>query len=142
MPLKITRVVGRLKKKVIAPIRVWKSKPLGFSQAILCEGRKLLFISGQVGIKSTGEVVSEPEGQIVQAFENLKNILEEAGAGFENVVKLTTYLTDMKLLPLYQEIRSKYIKDIMKEYPASTVVEVKGLARKELVVEIEAIAIL
>ncbi len=65
---------------------------LVFPQAVITDN--LIFVSGTVGIDtSTGKLVSENfEGQAIQAFKNIKTILEEAGSGLEKIVKTTIYM--------------------------------------------------
>ena len=72
-------------------------------------------------------------------LENLRAVLHEAGGSFADIVKTTTYITDIKYREGLNRVRTRYFE---KHPPASTLVVVKGLARKEYMVEIEAIAIL
>ena len=112
-----------------------------FVQAVRASGRAMLFISGQVAIDAEGRVVGvgDAGAQARQALENLKALLEAGGATLADVVKLTQYLTDMRHFPAVQEVRAAYWAGT--PLPASTTVEVTRLAREELLVEIEAIAV-
>ena len=127
-------------KKVLEPKSVWKSAPFKFSQAVLLPNPgKLLFLAGQTGMDPAGQVVKG--GFVEQArevFRNIVRILEESGGSFDDVVRLTVYLTDMKNLEPYTEILNEYAKG--KNFPAQTVVEVKSLAFKEFMIEVEAFA--
>jgi reactive intermediate/imine deaminase len=114
----------------------------GFSQAWRVEGaRSIVFVSGQAPISADGQVVGEGdfEAQVRQVFENLQTVLVEAGTGLDAVVKLTVYLTDMTRLREYTRIKGEFVTG---EHPASTAVGVTALARPELMVEVEAIAML
>ena len=71
-------------------------------------------------------------------MENLKLCLEAGGARFEDVVKVTNYVLDAAEYPKVAPIREEYLRE---PYPASTLVEVKGLLYPELLIEIEAIAV-
>jgi len=71
-------------------------------------------------------------------MENLKTALATAGATFDNVVKVNTYVTDMSQIQALREIRAAYFGA---NPPASTLVQVVALARPDLMVEIEAIAV-
>jgi len=126
-------------KKVLNPRKVWDSKPYVFSQGVACSGKKIIFIAGQVGIAPSGKIVSENvEAQTKQAFENMKQVLKDAGASMKNVAKLTVYLTDINDLPRYSEVMRTYFK---RSLPAQTAVEVSRLALPELKIEIDAIAV-
>jgi reactive intermediate/imine deaminase len=99
----------------------------------------LLFISGQIALDPDGKVVGEGDmlAQTQRVYDNIAAILKRAGGTFENVIKVTAYLTDMSRYPQYNQVRSK----IFAAYrPASTTVEVSGLAFKGLLVEVEAVA--
>jgi enamine deaminase RidA (YjgF/YER057c/UK114 family) len=77
--------------------------------------------------------------QIRQCIENIKHVLETGGVTLENVVKVTIYVIDMEHLKAIHEVRAEYFKE---KYPASTFVEVSGLATQGCMMEIEAIAIM
>jgi 2-iminobutanoate/2-iminopropanoate deaminase len=114
----------------------------GFSQAWVVEGaRSIVFVSGQAPISAEGRLVGEGdfETQVRQVFENLRAVLEEAGAGFDAVVKLTVYLTDMSLVRDYTRIKGEFFTG---DQPASTALGVTELARPGMMVEVEAVAAL
>jgi 2-iminobutanoate/2-iminopropanoate deaminase len=71
-------------------------------------------------------------------MENLRMALEAADASFDDVVKITNYVTDVSEYPKIAPVREEYLRE---PYPASTMVEVKGLMYPELMIEIEAIAV-
>ena len=75
--------------------------------------------------------------QTEQIFENLGLVLAHCGAGFEDVVKVVVYLTDISARPAINEVRKRHFGDAR---PASTLVEVSALAHPEALVEIEAVA--
>ena len=70
---------------------------------------------------------------------NLQAALEAVGAGFEQVVKLTCYLVDATQLPVVREVRDQYVNT--QQPPASTAVEVRRLVRDDLLIEVEAVAV-
>lgn len=111
-------------------------KPIGpYSQAI--RAGPFLFISGQLGIDpASGELIKDVEGQIRQVFRNVSVILEEAGYEWYDVVKVTIYLSDMKLFPLMNKIYGDLF-DIF--YPARAIIGTKELPKKALV-EVDVIA--
>ena len=126
-------------KRVIQPEKL--SKPRGdYSHGILVAPKEVLFIAGQTAVDSRGNVVGigDAGAQAKQIFENLGAVLAAAGMTFSNVVKTTTYVTDVSFRESVNEVRKKHLG---KDLPASTLVVVKGLARSEYLVEIEAIAV-
>jgi reactive intermediate/imine deaminase len=129
-----------MEKEVLRPERL--PKPGGsFSQGVKVNARDIIYISGQVPVDSEGTLVGKCDirVQAIQVFKNLEAVLEEAGAGFDNLVKLTTYLTDISYFKTVAEIRTQFLK---KEFPASTMVVVKSLVNPDWLVEIEAVAVI
>jgi 2-iminobutanoate/2-iminopropanoate deaminase len=125
-------------KKIILPETV--GKPRGnYSHGVLVKPGKLLFIAGQTAVNAAGDIVgiSDPYVQAKQIYENIKAILTDAGGTFADIVKLNTFITDSSYRERVNEVRSQYLK---KDFPASTLVVVKGLAREEFLVEVEAVA--
>ena len=118
-------------------------KPLGdYSQAWTVTGAKLIFVAGQVSVDMSGNPVVSGDIalQTRTVIENLKKVLEGAGASLADVIKLNTYVTNMaEYLGKAGAIRRDYFPQ---DFPASTLVEVKSLAHPEFMVEIEAIAAL
>ncbi len=102
---------------------------------------KLLFISGQISIDAEGNIVGRGDfaAQCKQVFENMKLVLDKAGASYADIVKINTYLTDLREYPAFTQIRGQYFAG---HYPASTVVGVTGLAFEGAMLEVEAIAVL
>lgn len=107
-----------------------------YSQAI--KAGNLLFVSGQVPfVPETMEIVSDDvEEQTARSLENIKAILEAAGAGFENVVKTTVFIKDMNDFGKINDVYAKYFGE---NKPARACVEVARLPR-DVKVEIEVIA--
>lgn len=112
-----------------------------YSQGLSVSGKTLVFIAGQLPIDKTGAIVGEGDfkAQITQVFENIKAVLADAKATFDDIVKLNIYVTDVKNLSLVQEVRSGYLT---RPYPATTLVEITALANPKAVVEIEGIAVI
>ncbi|HEY3848119.1 MAG TPA: RidA family protein [Acetobacteraceae bacterium] len=113
--------------------------PTGYSHGILVEGaERRLIVSGQVGLATDGSVPTTGEGQIAQAFANLRAVLDANGMAISNVVKMTTFLTDRALLTAYRAARGAVFAD---HAPASTLLFVAGLADPRFMVEIEVEAV-
>lgn len=113
----------------------------GFSQAWRVDGaHSIVFVSGQAPISGDGQLVGADdfETQVRQTLENLRTVLEQAGTGLDAVVKLTIYLTDMSRLRELTRIKGEFFAG---EQPASTAVGVTALARPEMMVEVEAVAV-
>lgn len=129
-----------MEKRIIQPDGV--PQPMSsYSQGVEVKANRLLFLSGQVPCDADGNVVAkgDVEGQARQVFENLKLMLAEAGATFDDVVKLTIFLTNIDDYRKVTSVRSEYLK---RDFPASTLVEVTRLVDKDWLLEIEAIAAL
>lgn len=113
--------------------------PTGYTHAIQISGEeRRLVISGQVGVALDGTVPSTGEGQVAQAFANLRAVLTANGMTVENIVKTTVFLTDRGLLSIFRSARAAVFGD---HAPASTLLFVAGLADPRFVVEIEAEAV-
>ncbi len=99
-----------------------------------------LYISGQVGRDSDLNVVDGAEAQFVQAFENVKAVLDAAGAGFDDVVELETWFADdMADLKLFMAVKDRYFTN---RYPTWTGFAVKGFSMPGILVEIKCTAVL
>lgn len=106
-----------------------------YSQAVLVDDT--LYVSGNIPVNpATGDVADGIVNQSKQVFENMKAVLNEAGMGFENVVKTTAFLTDLSNFATFNEIYALYF---VAPYPARSCVEVSKLP-KNVLVEVECIA--
>jgi 2-iminobutanoate/2-iminopropanoate deaminase len=116
------------------------TKPTGYTHVVETSGPvKTVYISGQIAYDKDGNVVGagNMKAQAEQVFKNLEAALKAAGATFADVVKMNSYTTDMSKVAEVREVRARYFGA---NAPASTFVEVKGLVRPELMLEIEVIA--
>jgi enamine deaminase RidA (YjgF/YER057c/UK114 family) len=122
-------------------IRFLNRAPAGYSQVVEVRGGRTLYISGQVALDSSGNIVGSGDftAQIKQVFANLKARLDDAGASFNDVVKLSFYLVDSSNLQTVRDVRDAYVN--REHPPASTLVVVKQLFRPDLLVEVDAIAV-
>jgi reactive intermediate/imine deaminase len=116
------------------------STPTGYTHVVEVARGKSIYISGQVSLDKSGSVVGKGDfsAQTIQVFENLKAALAAAGATFDNLVKVTTFVTDMSQIAALRSIRAKYYG---KNAPASTLVQIGKLAHEDFMIEIEAIAV-
>jgi enamine deaminase RidA (YjgF/YER057c/UK114 family) len=126
--------------KTIQPKTLNDPRPR-YSQGILAEGGKLLFVAGQTASDRGGNVVGKGDikAQTRQVFANLKAVLEEAGGSLDDLVMTTTYIVDREYREGYNEVRRGIYK---KDPPTSTLVIVKGLAHPDYLIEIAGIAVI
>lgn len=106
-----------------------------YSQAIEVNG--ILYTSGVIPIDpATGELVTGTVAQqAAQAFSNLKNLIEEAGASMDKVIKTTVFISDMEQFGAINEVYAEYFEE---PYPARSCVQVARLP-KDVAIEVEAI---
>lgn len=117
------------------------SKPPGYTHVVEATGPgRIVYVAGQLGLDVGGKVVGDFRAQAIQTFQNLKDALAEVGATFNDVVKLNNYLTDLKYLPVFREVRDMFINTAAP--PASTTIQISALAREGAFLETEAIALL
>jgi len=116
------------------------SVPTGYTHVVQAHSGRTIYVAGQVAFDKSGNLVGKNDfgAQATQVFENLKHALAAAGATFDNLVKVTTFVTDMSQITTLRAIRARYYG---KNAPASTLVEIGKLAHEDLMIEIEAIAI-
>jgi len=119
------------------------STPPGYTHVVVTRPGKLIYISGQVPLDRSGQLIGKGDlkAQAAQVFENLKTALAAAGATFDDVVKINYYVRDFKPsdLPTLREIRNQYVNK--KHPPASTLVGVTSLFREDCLIEVEAVAV-
>lgn len=110
----------------------------GYSHAVAFNG--LVSVSGQVPLDAEGRLVgpNDAEAQVRQVFDNLRAALAAADAGLDQVVKLTVFLTDLNDLEVFRRVRDAYFDTDAP--PASSLVQVAGLANPAFRIEIEALA--
>ncbi|WP_425392142.1 RidA family protein [Ekhidna sp.] len=133
-----------MKKECLNPDSLVDTRDFGFSQIVVARPGKFVFLSGQVAWDEDGNIVgkNDLESQTRQSIKNLQTAIEAAGGTLENVTMLRIYIVN------YQEKESPIISNILKEYfgtenpPASTWLNVQGLANKEFMIEIEAQAVI
>ncbi len=127
-------------KEVIQPQSLSDPRPR-YSQGIVTQPGKLLFIAGQTAIDKNHNVVGKGDidAQAKQVFENLQAVLKETGASQDNLVMTTIYLTDNNYREGYGRVRNQYYKGTP---PTSTLLVVKSLANPDYMIEIAGVAAL
>lgn len=114
-----------------------------YTQVVTAQGGRTVYISGQISANAKGELVHQGDlrAQVRQACENLKIALAAAGATFDDVVKTTTFVvnSDDEKVEIVRQVWNQYNTT---PYPlANTYVGVQALYEKEVLIEIEAIAV-
>jgi enamine deaminase RidA (YjgF/YER057c/UK114 family) len=117
-------------------------RPRGYSNGIAARGRTVC-VSGMVGWDAQGEFRTDDfAGQVRQALQNIVEVLAEAKAGPEHIVRMTWYVLDKKeYVDAYPEIGVAYRDVIGRHYPAMSAVQVAGLIEDRARVEIEVTAV-
>ncbi len=110
----------------------------GFSQTVVVKtgNFKTLYISGQIGDGI------DLQAQTIATFQNLERQLQYCNATFKDVVKMNTYIVNFNPeidLPIFRKVRKSFLGN--ENYPASTLVGIQSLGRKEWLIEIEAVAV-
>lgn len=128
------------KREIINPKEVFNAE--GFTHAVLSTGSKTLYISGQLAWDEKFQLIGGDNlaAQTRKVYENIQSILEEAGASWSDVVKTTIYTTLPHENETIAQVKSEFMNGVPS--PAETLIGVHSLAAPDLLVEIEAIAVL
>jgi len=129
-------------KEILNPKDVPRPLKPTFSQGVkVTDAKTLVFASGQVALDKDGNLVGKGDAyaQAMKLLENMKLVLNEAGATFDNVVQIKVYLKDMRDFEAIHKARAHYF---LKEPPSSTLVQVSQLVHPDMLVEMDAIAVL
>ncbi len=117
-----------------------QAKPVSnYKMATRQESGRLLYISGQVAWDGDGNIVGKDDirAQAHQVFHNLRQVLQDAGGDLQDLLKITTYVTNIDNYPAVIEVRNDIFQG---ELPASTLIVVTGLFHEDFLLEIEAVA--
>jgi len=117
-------------------------KPSTFSQIAITSGDTVVYISGQTARDPTSQIVAvgDVKKQAEKVFENLRVAVEAAGGSMEDIAKITTYIVGLK--PDDRLWIGEMVKKHFPKPPAHTLVGISALAAPELLIEIEAVAVL
>ena len=137
--------MSQLKRSLTNPAGV--HPPVGrYSHLAQVKAGELLFLAGQFAIDIEGNLVGEGDAaeQTRKAYENIREVLKSAGASFDNVVQLTTYLVGRESVQPYLDARTEVFAEIYPDgqYPPNTLLVISGLMTEEMLVEITAVAAL
>jgi enamine deaminase RidA (YjgF/YER057c/UK114 family) len=112
--------------------------PSGYSHVVSIPSGRLVWTSGQVPIEPDGTLAEGWEEQTRTAFANVGRALAAAGASWPDVVKLTIFVVDVSELATIRAVRDEFVKTASP--PTSSLVQVAGLFRPDVLIEIEAVA--
>lgn len=115
----------------------------GISAGMVAEEGRLMFLSGHVPLNGANKLAGEDlASQLRQVFENLDLTLKEAGGEFSDVARITIYVANLTpdMISVVRTERDKWIN--LDRPPASTVLGVQAFYRPDILVEVEAVAVL
>lgn len=112
-----------------------------YSQAVITEGGRIVWLAGQVGGNDASgkSLAGDFDGQVREIFARLGATLTEAGGRLADMVTMTVFITDARYGDRFTQLRKEIFGD---NFPASALITVAGLARPELLIEIQGIAVL
>jgi enamine deaminase RidA (YjgF/YER057c/UK114 family) len=128
-----------------APRRRYVKRPTAqaraYSQAVITEGGRIVWLAGQVGAADAAgkSLAGDFDGQVREVFARLNQTLEEAGGSLADMVTMTVFITDARYGDRFTELRKEIFGD---NFPASALITVAGLARPEMLVEVQGIAVI
>jgi enamine deaminase RidA (YjgF/YER057c/UK114 family) len=127
-----------MSKQLISSGTIWEKK-FGYSRAVKIAN--FVFVAGTTAVNEGGEVIGadDPYQQAVFIYKKIEKALHEAGATLQNVVRVRTFVTDISRWEEVAKAQGEVFAEIR---PAATLVEVKALVKPELLVEIEADAVI
>ena len=112
-----------------------------YSQAVVTKGGRIVWLAGQVGAADASgkSLAGDFDGQVREVFSRLGQTLEQAGGTLADMVTMTVFITDARNGDRVTQLRKKIFGD---NFPASALITVAGLARPEMLVEVQGIAVL
>jgi enamine deaminase RidA (YjgF/YER057c/UK114 family) len=114
----------------------------GYAHAVTVSG-KIAFVSGQVAVDATGCVVGVDDlaAQTRQALSNLHHVIENLGADWSDVIKITWFILDASEVQTIRDVRDEILRPALGDVhnPASSLIQVAALVRPEFLVEVEAV---
>ena len=116
--------------------------PVAFSNAVRVSGGTMVFVSGQLAFDHNLQLVGKGDmrAQARQVLTNLGNALSQSGAGFQDVVRVQVFVTDLTEFRAIHEVRLEYFQT--DHLPASTLVQVDGLVHPDALIEMDAVAMI
>jgi enamine deaminase RidA (YjgF/YER057c/UK114 family) len=118
-----------------------RAQARAYSQAVVSDGGKVVWLAGQTAAEdSSGKsLAADFDGQVREVFARLGKTLEEAGGALSDMVTMTVFITDARFGDRFTQLRKGIFGD---NFPASALITVAGLARPELLVEVQGVAVI
>jgi 2-iminobutanoate/2-iminopropanoate deaminase len=112
-----------------------------YSQAVISEGGKVVWLAGQTAAEDASgkSLAGDFDGQVREMFSRLGKTLAEAGGALGDMVTMTVFITDARFGDRFTQLRKEIFGD---NFPASALITVAGLARPELLVEVQGVAVI
>jgi 2-iminobutanoate/2-iminopropanoate deaminase len=112
-----------------------------YSQAVITEGGRIIWLAGQVGAADAAgrSLAGDFDGQVREIFSRLGQTIEEAGGSLADMVTMTVFITDARYGDRFTQLRKEIFGD---NFPASALITIAGLARPEMLVEVQGIAVI
>jgi len=113
----------------------------GYSQAVVTEGGRVVWLAGQIGATDAAgkSLTGDFDGQVREVFARLGQTLAEVGGTLADMVTMTVFITDARYGDRFTQLRKDIFGD---NFPASALITVAGLARPELLVEVQGVAVI
>jgi 2-iminobutanoate/2-iminopropanoate deaminase len=111
-----------------------------YSQAVVTQGGRIVWLAGQVGATDASgkSLAGDFDGQVREIFSRLGQTMEAAGGKLADMVTMTVFITDARYGDRFTQLRKEIFGD---DFPASALITVAGLARPEMLVEVQGIAV-
>jgi enamine deaminase RidA (YjgF/YER057c/UK114 family) len=122
-------------------LRRERAQARAYSQAVVSDGGKVVWLAGQTTAEdsSGNSLVGDFDDQVREVFARLGKTLEDAGGALGDMVTMTVFITDARFGDRFTQLRKGIFGD---NFPASALITVAGLARPELLVEVQGIAVI
>jgi len=117
-----------------------RAQSRAYSQAVITEGGRIVWLAGQVALTDAAgkPLAGDFDGQVREVFRLLGATLVAAGGKLADMVTMTAFITDARLGDRFTELRKEIFHD---DFPASALITCRALARPELLVEVQGIAV-
>ena len=117
-----------------------RSEARAYSQAVITEGGRTVWLAGQVALTDAAgkSLAGDFDGQVREIFRRLGETLAEAGGTLGDMVTMTVFITDNRHGDRFTELRKEIFRG---DFPASALITVRALARPEMLVEVQGIAV-
>lgn len=110
------------------------------STAVKVKGGTLIFLAGHTASQPRPDAdLGNFDAQFKSTFDKIKNTLAKSGGGFDDIVSMSVFITDLRLAPQFNQLAKEIFK---KNYPAVTFVEVSHLARPQSLIEVQPVAVI